>query len=127
MSTSPELPRSGDVLYLDARSGPIFSVNRATVRVVRLMEEWNQVTCDEWCWLEVYQLNQRREAVCRRTVWVYLPGVVVLTRCRARPEIDAGKRCVDGGRVRPAPHDQPCPTTASPVISHRNAAESRWS
>jgi hypothetical protein len=83
---SQPVPKAGEILLLD-RSASVQFTQPILFRVIRVHEDW--ITYDAWLWLDGYQLDQRYEAVGRRSVFVQIKG---LRRVRA-PE----------PRRRPAP------------------------
>ncbi|MEU4642104.1 hypothetical protein [Micromonospora sp. NPDC023814] len=69
---SPREIASGDVLYLTRSASPQF-VRPITVRVIRVLTDWH--TYHGWCWIDVYELNARGDAVDRRSLYVRCEGV----------------------------------------------------
>lgn len=66
------LPRCGDVLLLTRSASPQF-VHPIMFRFTRVVDS---STCpDGWAWLDGYQLNSLGDAIERRTLFVYLPGI----------------------------------------------------
>jgi hypothetical protein len=77
---SPREITSGDVLHLTRSASPQF-VRPITVRVIRVLTDWH--TYHGWCWIDVYELNARGDAVDRRSLYVRREGVRWRTTPRA--------------------------------------------
>ncbi|MDM4721687.1 hypothetical protein QTQ03_19595 [Micromonospora sp. WMMA1363] len=67
------LPRSGDVVFIGRAANVQFAGDRSFPFHVIRVHDWQ--TYDGWKWLDGYQLNQRGEAVERRSVLVQLAGL----------------------------------------------------
>jgi hypothetical protein len=65
------IPGAGDVLVLDAAASPQFR-SALLFRVIRV-HDW--ATYDGWKWIDGYELNDRGDAVERRSVFVQLDGL----------------------------------------------------
>lgn len=75
MSTVPgELPRGGDIIYITRKASVQF-VTPMAFRVIRC-HKWP--TYEGWVWLDGYQLNNRGEAVLRRSIFVQIAGILPL-------------------------------------------------
>ncbi|MEV0003896.1 hypothetical protein AB0H28_16620 [Micromonospora sp. NPDC050980] len=70
--------RAGDFLRLD-RAASVQFCRPITVRVIR--EITDRRTFDGWAWIEVYELNDRGDAVAKRELFVQPAG---LRRLNAR-------------------------------------------
>lgn len=85
------LPRSGDVVYLGPAANVQFAGDRGFfLRVIRV-HDWQ--TYDGWIWLDGYQLDQRGEAVERRSVFVQIAGL------RSAPQVPGRLAARTGGRA----------------------------
>ncbi|MGV9978036.1 hypothetical protein ACWDUH_10190 [Micromonospora wenchangensis] len=60
------LPKAGDLVYV-TRAASVQFVKPIWCRVIRVLD-W--ITYDGWCWLDVYQLDARGDAVARRSIFV---------------------------------------------------------
>lgn len=63
--------QAGDVLLLD-RAASVQFTSPITFRVIRVEDAG---TTDGWVWLDGYQLDERGNAVDKRSVFVQLSGV----------------------------------------------------
>ncbi|MER5332683.1 hypothetical protein [Micromonospora sp. NPDC002717] len=79
---SPREITAGDVLCLTRSASPQF-VRPVTVRVIRVLTDWH--TYHGWCWIDVYELNARGDAVDRRSLYVRCEGCVGVRRRRPLP------------------------------------------
>ncbi|WP_434742206.1 hypothetical protein [Micromonospora sp. SH-82] len=74
------------IVTADLRAGDVVAVTRAAsvqflrrpfvARVIRVRTEL--LTYHGWCWLDVYQLDERGDAVARRTIFVQPAGLRVV-------------------------------------------------
>ncbi|WP_255597787.1 hypothetical protein [Micromonospora sp. RL09-050-HVF-A] len=60
------LPKAGDLVYV-TRAASVQFIKPIWCRVIRVLD-W--ITYDGWCWLDVYQLDARGDAVARRSIFV---------------------------------------------------------
>ncbi|MEU7615385.1 hypothetical protein AB0M91_19310 [Micromonospora rifamycinica] len=60
------LPKAGDLVYV-TRAASVQFIRPIWCRVIRV-RDW--ITYDGWCWLDVYQLDARGDAVARRSIFV---------------------------------------------------------
>ncbi|MGN9764152.1 hypothetical protein ACTMS2_03155 [Micromonospora sp. SD12] len=79
---APRQIRSGDVLHLTRSASPQFA-RPIVVRVIRVLTDWH--TYHGWCWIDVYQLGARGDAVDRRSLYVRCEGVRWRTATPASP------------------------------------------
>ncbi|MER7268759.1 hypothetical protein ABT344_10680 [Micromonospora carbonacea] len=87
--------RAGDVVHVTGAASVQFVSRPIVARVIRVRDDL--VTYHGWCWIDVYQLDARGEAVERRTIFVRPdglriqrdPGQVVGVR-RASPSTSRG-------------------------------------
>ncbi|WFE41982.1 hypothetical protein [Micromonospora sp. WMMD998] len=63
--------KAGDLLHITRAASPQF-VKSFHFRVIRVLD-WT--TFDGWIWLEGYQLDERGDAVARRSIFVMLSGL----------------------------------------------------
>lgn len=68
--------RPGDLLRIGREASVQFTGGSGFVLRLIRVQDWP--TYDGWTWLEGYQLNERGEAVDRRTVFVRIAGLRVL-------------------------------------------------
>ncbi|MEU7959143.1 hypothetical protein [Micromonospora humida] len=80
------LPRAGDLLLL-TRAASVQFLRPARFRVIRVLD-WP--TYDGWVWLDGYRLDDRDEAVARRTVFVRPAGLVTAPRTAPTPARRSG-------------------------------------
>jgi hypothetical protein len=66
------LPRAGAVVRLGRAASIQFALTPILFRVIRV-HDWN--TYDGWKWLDGYELNNRGDAIARRTVFVQVNGI----------------------------------------------------
>jgi hypothetical protein len=72
-ATARPLPRSGEVVRVTAAASVQFANGNGFVfRVIRV-HDWT--TYDGWAWLDGYQLDQRGDAVDRRSIFVQIAGL----------------------------------------------------
>ncbi|TDC59804.1 hypothetical protein E1258_16750 [Micromonospora sp. KC207] len=95
-STSP--PKAGDLVQV-TRAASVQFVEPIMCRVIRVLD-W--ITYDRWMWLDVYQLDDKGEAVARRSIFVQPAGL------RATP---VGARLTTADPVSVIPHDQGDPAS----------------
>ncbi|MEU7573240.1 hypothetical protein [Micromonospora sp. NPDC049240] len=74
-------PRAGDLVHVTGAASPQF-VNPIMFRVIRQLE-WT--TYDGWVWLDGYQLDQRGDAIARRSLFVKSAGLVIQQRTVPTP------------------------------------------
>ncbi len=86
------LPEAGDLVYV-TRAASVQFVKPISCRVIRVLD-W--ITYDGWCWLDVYQLDARGDAVARRSIFVQ-PAKLESRQPFGRPE----QRRSPGARRRP--------------------------
>lgn len=67
------LPKAGDLVVV-GRAASVQFVRPITCRVIRVLD-W--ITYDGWCWLDVYQLDAKGDAVARRSIFVQPAGLAV--------------------------------------------------
>lgn len=100
-ATGAPLPKAGDLVQV-TRAASVQFVEPIRCRVVRVLD-W--ITYDRWVWLDVYQLDDRGDAVARRSIFVQPAGLRVL-RPAPTPRPAIGRRTTDSGaasrRVVPA-------------------------
>lgn len=70
---SPQLPKAGDLVHV-TRAASVQFVNPIMCRVIRVLD-W--ITYDRWCWLDVYELNAKGDAVARRSIFVQPAGLQI--------------------------------------------------
>ncbi|MFY1587880.1 hypothetical protein ACN267_25630 [Micromonospora sp. WMMD734] len=95
------LPEAGDLVYV-TRAASVQFVKPIWCRVIRVLD-W--ITYDGWCWLDVYQLDARGDAVARRSVFVQ-PAKLESRQPVGRPEQrrpPGVRRRPDAGGSRPVP------------------------
>ncbi|MFI9641037.1 hypothetical protein ACIG87_13370 [Micromonospora sp. NPDC051925] len=68
-----ELPKAGDLVVV-TRAASVQFVKPIRCRVIRVLD-W--ITYDGWCWLDVYQLNAKGDAVVRRSIFVQPAGLQI--------------------------------------------------
>ncbi|MEU8373915.1 hypothetical protein AB0C22_12425 [Micromonospora sp. NPDC048894] len=66
-------PKAGDLVVV-GRAASVQFVAPITCRVIRVLD-W--ITYDGWCWLDVYQLDAKGDAVARRSIFVQPAGLQV--------------------------------------------------
>ncbi|MFD6771099.1 hypothetical protein ACFWC6_33320 [Micromonospora chalcea] len=74
-------PRSGDLVQV-TRAASVQFVNPIMFRVIRVLD-WP--TYDRWVWLDGYQLNDKGDAVARRSIFVQPAGLVIQRRTAPAP------------------------------------------
>ncbi|WP_432908316.1 hypothetical protein ACQP1S_25520 [Micromonospora matsumotoense] len=67
------MPKAGDLVVV-GRAASVQFVRPITCRVIRVLD-W--ITYDGWCWLDVYQLDAKGDAVARRSIFVQPAGLAV--------------------------------------------------
>ena len=72
------LPGAGDVVHL-TRAASVQFIKPIFFRVIRVLD-WP--TYDHWVWLDGYSLDDRGDAVARRSVFVQRAGLRI---CRPTP------------------------------------------
>lgn len=80
------LPRAGDLLLL-TRAASVQFLRPVRFRVIRVLD-WP--TYDGWVWLDGYRLDDRGDAVARRSVFVQPAGLVVTPRTAPTPTQRSG-------------------------------------
>ena len=88
------LPKAGDLVVV-GRAASVQFVTPITCRVIRVLD-W--ITYDGWCWLDVYQLDAKGDAVARRSIFVQPAGLVVHRRTAPVP---VGQQQRPASKVRP--------------------------
>jgi len=88
------LPKPGDLVHV-TRAASVQFGTPIMCRVIRVLD-W--VTYDRWCWLDVYQLDDRGDAVARRTIFVQPAGL----------RIQRAASTSGGGAVPPARRPTGC-------------------
>ncbi|MGC4808318.1 hypothetical protein ACLQ2V_25170 [Micromonospora sp. DT233] len=73
--------RAGDVVEVTRAASVQFVSRPFVARVIRVRDDL--VTYHGWCWLDVYQLDAKGDAVERRTIFVQPAGLGVV-RCTGR-------------------------------------------
>ncbi|WP_341717873.1 hypothetical protein QQG74_29305 [Micromonospora sp. FIMYZ51] len=68
---TPPLPKTGDLLRVGREASVQFS-KPILFRVIRVLD---RPTYDGWIWLEGYQLDNRGDAVHRRSIFVMKAGL----------------------------------------------------
>ncbi|MEU6021543.1 hypothetical protein ACGFIK_22490 [Micromonospora sp. NPDC048871] len=68
---SSQLPRAGDLVRVTGSASVQF-IKPIMCRVIRVLD-WT--TYDGWCWLDVYELNAKGDAVVRRSIFVQPAGL----------------------------------------------------
>ncbi|WP_434739855.1 hypothetical protein [Micromonospora sp. SH-82] len=68
--------RAGDLLHV-TRDASVQFIHPIVFRVIRVRHEWQ--TYHGWLWLDGYQVDDRGEAVLRRTIFVRPAGLRRLT------------------------------------------------
>ncbi|MFC8848409.1 MULTISPECIES: hypothetical protein [unclassified Micromonospora] len=63
--------KAGDLVQV-TRAASVQFVEPIMCRVIRVLD-W--ITYDQWCWLDVYQLNDKGDAVARRSIFVQPAGL----------------------------------------------------
>ncbi|SCG80223.1 hypothetical protein GA0070623_4957 [Micromonospora rifamycinica] len=71
---SAPLPKAGDLVIV-GRAASVQFLRPISCRVIRVLD-W--ITYDGWCWLDVYQLNAKGDAVARRSIYVQPAGLEVV-------------------------------------------------
>jgi hypothetical protein len=66
------LPRAGAVVRLGRAASIQFALAPILFRVIRV-HDWN--TYDGWAWIDGYELNNRGDAVVRRSVFIQVNGI----------------------------------------------------
>jgi hypothetical protein len=98
--TQPSDLRSGDVLVI-SRSASVQFIKRFLFRLIKVHD---RETYQGWCWIDGYVLNERGDAVERRSLFVQFRGLdrVARTpapRTRHRPAaVESPCRAVSAGR-----------------------------
>ncbi|KXK59424.1 hypothetical protein AWW66_24260 [Micromonospora rosaria] len=69
--------RAGDLLHL-TRAASLQFGRPILFRLIRVQTDW--ITYDGWVWLDGYQLDDRGDAVARRSVFVQRAGIRTLTQ-----------------------------------------------
>ncbi|MBW4704433.1 MULTISPECIES: hypothetical protein [unclassified Micromonospora] len=88
------LPAAGDLIQV-TRAASVQFVKPIRCRVIRMLD-W--ITYDGWCWLDVYQLDDKGDAVARRSIFVQPAGLVVHRRTAPVP---VGQQRRPSSKVRP--------------------------
>ncbi|MEU7981792.1 hypothetical protein AB0B63_25080 [Micromonospora sp. NPDC049081] len=88
------LPAAGDLIEV-SRAASVQFGKPIRCRVIRVLG-W--ITYDGWCWLDVYQLDDKGDAVARRSIFVQPAGLVVHRRTAPVP---VGRQRRSGSKVRP--------------------------
>jgi hypothetical protein len=109
VSTLP--PKAGDLVDV-GRAASVQFVRPIRCRVIRVLD-W--ITYDGWCWLDVYQLDARGDAVLRRSIFVRPAGLVMV---RPAPVPRAPSRV----GVTPTMRRGPRPAGVPPADGGRGAA-----
>ncbi|MEU7619409.1 hypothetical protein AB0B27_25400 [Micromonospora rifamycinica] len=68
------MPKAGDLVVV-SRAASVQFLRPINCRVIRVLD-W--ITYDGWCWLDVYQLNAKGDAVVRRSIYVQPAGLEVV-------------------------------------------------
>ncbi|WFE37576.1 hypothetical protein [Micromonospora sp. WMMD998] len=76
--------RAGDVVYVTRAASVQFVSRPIMARVIRVRDDLT--TYDGWCWLDVYQLDVKGDAVDRRTILVRPEGLTTTTEGRVRQD-----------------------------------------
>ncbi|WFE61960.1 hypothetical protein [Micromonospora sp. WMMD714] len=71
---SAPLPTAGDLVIV-GRAASVQFLRPISCRVIRILD-W--ITYDGWCWLDVYQLNAKGDAMARRSIYVQPAGLEVV-------------------------------------------------
>ncbi len=64
-------PRAGDLLHV-TRAASVQFIDPIFFRVIRVLD-W--ITYDGWIWLDGYQVNEKGDAVARRSIFVQQAGL----------------------------------------------------
>ncbi|SCF42883.1 hypothetical protein GA0070216_115143 [Micromonospora matsumotoense] len=94
------LPKAGDLVYV-TRAATVQFIKPIWCRVIRVLD-W--ITYDGWCWLDVYQLDAKGDAVVRRSIFVQ-PAKLQRQQPAPRPRAQHDQRHSPGAR-RPCPSDE---------------------
>ena len=86
--------RAGDLIEV-TRAASVQFVKPIRCRVIRVLD-W--ITYDGWCWLDVYQLNDKGDAVARRSIFVQPAGLVIQ---RWTVPVPVGQQRRPSSNVRP--------------------------
>ncbi|MEV6704572.1 hypothetical protein [Micromonospora wenchangensis] len=92
------LPKAGDLVDV-GRAASVQFVRPIRCRVIRVLD-W--ITYDGWCWLDVYQLDAKGDAVLRRSIFVRPAGLVTVHGARPVRRPPADRLAVSGVRRRSA-------------------------
>ncbi|MFG1803068.1 hypothetical protein ACGFI4_23280 [Micromonospora carbonacea] len=65
------MPKPGDLVQV-TRAASVQFVEPIRCRVIRVLD-W--ITYDRWVWLDVYELNEKGDAVARRSIFVQPAGL----------------------------------------------------
>ncbi|MEU7978167.1 hypothetical protein AB0B63_06505 [Micromonospora sp. NPDC049081] len=92
-------PKAGDLVVV-GRAASVQFVEPIRCRVIRVLD-W--ITYDGWCWLDVYQLDAKGDAVARRSIFVQPAGLQVSPAAPTpRTPARSGVAPNAGRRARPA-------------------------
>ncbi len=69
---------SGTVLILNRNASPQFAAAAIMFRVIRAVQ--TPTNDDEWVWLDGYALDAAGDAIERRSVYVKIPGCVIVSQ-----------------------------------------------
>ncbi len=108
---SAPLPKAGDLVDV-GRAASVQFVRPIRCRVIRVLD-W--ITYDGWCWLDVYQLDAKGDAVVRRSIFVRPAGLATV---RPAPVPRAPGRA----GVTPNMRQGPRPAGVPPAGGERGAA-----
>lgn len=73
LAMSPQGPKVGDLVHV-TRAASVQFIKPIMCRVIRVLD-WT--TYDGWCWLDVYELNAKGDAVARRSIFVRPVGLKI--------------------------------------------------
>ena len=86
--------RAGDLIQV-TRAASVQFIKPIRCRVIRVLD-W--ITYDGWVWLDVYQLDDKGDAVARRSIFVQPAGLVIQRRTAPAP---VGQQRRSRSNVRP--------------------------
>ncbi|GIJ28817.1 hypothetical protein Vqi01_39790 [Micromonospora qiuiae] len=68
----------GDLVWVTRAASVQFARRPFVARVIRVRDDL--ITYHGWCWLDVYQLNQKGDAVDRRSIFVQPVGLRLIDK-----------------------------------------------
>ncbi|MFI9641131.1 hypothetical protein ACIG87_13880 [Micromonospora sp. NPDC051925] len=106
---SAPLPKAGDLVYV-TRAASVQFIKPISCRVIRVLD-W--ITYDGWCWLDVYQLDAKGDAVVRRSISVQ-PAKLQSQQPAPTPRVRRDRRQSPSAR-RPRPLAGEQARSAAPI------------